>query len=477
MAISKIKPRHASEGKSIAQILKDRLDYNENPDKTRDGLLVKTYQCNADTAWKEFTVSKQIYSSITGRTRKPKEDVISYLLIQSFKPGEITPEDATELGYQLAMEFTEGQHQFVVATHTDRHHIHCHIEFNSTTLDCTHKFNNYKDTYRTIRKISDRLCTEHGLSVISEPKEKGQHYAEWANKHRGTSWKATLKNTIDRVLPTVRTFDDFLAAMRREGYEVRQDGKYLKFRAVGAGQERYTRAKTLGADYTEEALRERVGKPPIRTKSRTGRTADPAKINLIVDIQSRLRGRGPRYERWLKVHNLKEAAKTLTYLTEHGITEYAALEKLAAEQIAKRDAAVTTIRQYEQRMERIADLRTHIVNYAKTRDIYLQYRKLPAAKKAAFASAHEDELMLHRAAKQAFEEYGEKKLPAIKDLQAEYKELLEKKRVAYAEYRPLKQQAQELETIKKNVDSLLQIDAAQQAREAEKSRSEQSQSR
>ena len=265
--------------------------------------------------------------------------------------------------------------------------------------------------------------------------------------------------------------------MRREGYEVRQDGKYLKFRAVGAGQERYTRAKTLGADYTEEALRERVGKPLIHAKSRTGRTADPAKINLIVDIQSRLRGRGPGYERWLKVHNLKEAAKTLTYLTEHGITEYAALEKLAAEQIAKRDAAVTTIRQYEQRMERIADLRTHIVNYAKTRDIYLQYRKLPAAKKAAFASAHEDELMLHRAAKQAFEEYGEKKLPAIKDLQAEYKELMEKKRVAYAEYRPLKQQTQELETIKKNVDSLLQIDAAQQEREAEKRRIEQSQAR
>lgn len=255
--------------------------------------------------------------------------------------------------------------------------------------------------------------------------------------------------------------------MRREGYEVRQDGKYLKFRAVGAGQERYTRAKTLGADYTEEALRERIGKPLIHAKRRTGRTADPAKINLIVDIQSRLRGRGSRYERWLKVHNLKEAAKTLPYLTEHGITEYTTLEKLVAGQTAKRDAAVTTIRQYEQRMERIADLRTHIVNYAKTRDIYLQYRKLPAAKKAAFASTHEDELMLHRAAKQVFEEYGEKKLPAVKDLQVEYKELLEKKRVVYVEYRPLKQKTQELETIKKNVDSLLQINAAQQVREAE----------
>lgn len=360
---------------------------------------------------------------------------------------------------------------------TDRHHIHCHIEFNSTTLDCTHKFNNYKNTYRTIRKINDRLCAEHGLSIISEPKEKGQHYAEWANERKGTSWKAALKNTIDRLLPTVRTFDDFLSAMRREGYEVRQDGKYLKFRAAGAGQDRYTRAKTLGADYTEEALRERVGKPTIRAKRRASRTAAPTKINLIVDIQSRLRGRGLGYERWLKVHNLKEAAKTLTYLTEHGITEYAALEKLVAEQTEKRDAAVTTIRQYERRMERLADLRTHIVNYAKTHDVYLQYRKLPAAKKAVFEAEYEKELNLHRAAKQAFEEYGDKKLPAMKDLQAQYKDLLEKKRTAYAEYRPLKQQAQELETVKKNVDSLLQIDAAQQEREAEKRRSEQSQAR
>lgn len=477
MAISKIKPRHASEGKTIAQILKDRLDYDKNPDKTQGGLLVKTYQCSADTAWQEFAVSKEIYTSLTGRTRKPKSDVISYLLIQSFKPGEITPEDATELGYQLAMAFTEGQHQFVVATHVDRRHIHCHIEFNSTTLDCTHKFNNYKNTYRTIQKINDRLCAEHGLSVISEPKGKGKQYAEWAHEHKGTSWKAALKDTIDRVLPTVHTFDDFLAAMRREGYEVRQDGKYLKFRAAGAGQERYTRAKTLGADYTEEALRARVGKPPLCTKRRAARPADLAKINLIMDIQSRLRGRGPAYERWMKVHNLKEAAKTLTYLTEHGITNYAALEKIVQEQGAKRDTAVTNIRQYEQRMERIAALRTHIVNYAKTHDTYLQYRKLPVSRKAAFEADHAEELALHRAAKQAFEAYGEKKLPAMRELQAEYKELLEKKRIAYAEYRPIKQQAQELETVKRNVDSLLQIDTAQREMEAEKRRNEQTQAR
>ena len=157
MAISKIKPRHASEGRSIAAVLKDRIDYDKNPDKTKGGLLVSSYQCDADTAWQEFALSKQIYEAETGRKRDPEKDVISYLIIQSFKPGEITPEDANKLGYQLALEFTGGQHQFLVATHVDKRHIHCHIEFNSTTLDCTHKFNNYRNTYQTIRKINDRL--------------------------------------------------------------------------------------------------------------------------------------------------------------------------------------------------------------------------------------------------------------------------------------------------------------------------------
>ena len=220
MAISKIKPRHASEGRSIAAVLKDRIDYDKNPDKTKGGLLVSSYQCDPDTAWQEFALSKQIYETETGRKRAPENDVISYLIVQSFKPGEITPEDANKLGYQLALEFTGGQHQFLVATHVDKKHIHCHIEFNSTALDCSHKFNNYWNTYQTIRKINDRLSREHGLSVIEKPKEKGKHYAEWANARRGTSWKDKLRRTIDRVLPTVSSYEEFLAAMRREGYEI-----------------------------------------------------------------------------------------------------------------------------------------------------------------------------------------------------------------------------------------------------------------
>lgn len=261
MAISKLKPRHASEGRSIAAVLKDRLDYDKNPEKTDGGLLVTGYQCSPDTAWQEFAVSKQIYTATTGRKRAPDQDVISYLIIQSFEPGTITPEDANKLGYKLALEFTGGEHQFIVATHVDKKHIHNHIEFNSTALDCSHKFNNVKNSFLPLRKANDRICQEFGLNIIEEPQEKGKHYAEWAAEKNGKSWKNLLRKNIDRILPAVKTFDEFLEAMRQEGYEVVQSKKILKFRAQG--QERFTRSRTLGADYTLEALQERIGKTQL----------------------------------------------------------------------------------------------------------------------------------------------------------------------------------------------------------------------
>ena len=361
MAISIIKPRHANEGRSIAAVLKDRIDFDKNPDKTKGGLLVSSYQCSADTAWQEFALSKQIYEAETGRKRDPEKDVISYLIIQSFKPGEISPEDANKLGYQLALEFTGGQHQFLVATHVDKRHIHCHIEFNSTTLDCTHKFNNYRNTYQTIRKINDRLCREHGLSVIEKPKEKGKHYAEWANGKRGTSWKDKLRRTIDRVLPAVSSYEEFLAAMRQEGYEIQTTRKALSFRLASEGQERFTRAKTLGADYTPEAIKERIGQPVKRPRRRVTPLQKNGRVNLLLDIQSRLQGRGPGYERWLKIHNLKEAAKTLNYLTEHNITEYDLLAARAVSVSENFEKTATAIKQYEHRMEQIAELKKHII--------------------------------------------------------------------------------------------------------------------
>ena len=420
MAISKLKPRHASEGRSIAAVLKDRLDYDKNPEKTDGGLLVTGYQCSPDTAWQEFAVSKQIYTATTGRKRAPDQDVISYLIIQSFEPGTITPEDANKLGYKLALEFTGGEHQFIVATHVDKKHIHNHIEFNSTALDCSHKFNNVKNSFLPLRKANDRICQE---------------------------------------------------AMRQEGYEVVQSKKILKFRAQG--QERFTRSRTLGADYTLEALQERIGKTQLPRRKKKVNLEKDTRINLLMDIQARLQGRGPGMERWMKIHNLKEAAKTLNYLTEHGITEYDVLASRAETAAADFEAVSTSIKQMEHRMEQIAALKTHIINYAKTRNTYLAYRKTKAADKPAFRAAHETDLLLHEAAKRAFDAQGVKKLPTVKVLQAEYTDLLAKKKAAYEDFKRLRQENQELQAVKSNVDSLLQIKQEEKKEQEQEKKQEQ----
>ena len=410
---------------------------------------------------------KQIYTATTGRRRAPDKDVISYLLIQSFEPGTITPEDANKLGYQMALEFTGGEHQFIVATHVDKKHIHCHIEFNSTALDCSHKFNNVKNSFIPLRKINDRICQEFGLNIIEEPQDKGKHYAEWAAEKTGKSWKARLRQTIDKVLPKVSTFDEFLEAMRQEGYEVVQSKKILKFRAQG--QERFTRSKTLGTDYTLEALQERIGKTQLPKRKKIHLQKD-GKVNLLMDIQTRLQGRGPSLERWMKIHNLKEASKTLNYLTEHGITEYTVLLERAETMASDFESVSTSIKQMEHRMEQIAALKTHIINYAKTRDTYAAYRRTKAADKPAFRTAHEADLLLHEAAKRAFDAQGVKKLPTVKVLQAEYTELLTKKKAAYEDYKRLRKENQELQAVKSNVDTLLRIEEEPQEKKQEQHR-------
>ena len=456
MAISKIKPRHASEGRSVAAVLKERLDYAKNPEKTAEGILVTGYQCDPETAWQEFTVSKQIYTATTGRWRAPDRDVISYLLMQSFKPGTITPEEANKLGYRLAMEFTGGEHQFIVATHIDRHHIHNHIEFNSTGLDCSHKFNNVWNSYENLREANDKICKEFGLEIIEEPEEKGKHYAEWKADQSGKSYKSLLRQTIDRILPQTDNFDGFLEAMRNEGYEIVQTKKLLKFRAQG--QERFTRSKTLGEDYSLEALMGRIGKREMSPRKKKVYLKKDNRINLILDIQERLQGRGPGMERWMKIHNLKETAKTLNYLTEHGITEYEALTARAEAVASKLETINVSMKQMEHRMEQIAVLKTHIINYAKTRDTYMEYQKTKAIDRADFRANHEKDILLYEAAKRAFKAQGVKKLPTVKALQLEYTELLEKKKEVYENFKKIRKENQELQAVKANVDSLLQIE-------------------
>ncbi len=448
MAISKLKPRKISDGKSIRQYLADRIDYGKNPEKTDGGRLVSTYQCSPETAAEEFVISKRLYTNLTGRSQPKERDVLSYFLLQSFRPGEITPEQAHQMGYQLALEFTGGNHAFVVSTHIDQDHIHTHIEFNSTNLECTGKFRNVKNSYLLLQNISDRLCQEHGLSVIAAPKGKGAHYAQWKEEKKGTSYKANLRQMIDRVILESRSFEEFLSKMRSEGYEVSTHG-LLKFRA--AGQERFTRSRTLGAEYSEESLREKIyGKTKVPVPDRK-------KVNLLIDIQSKLAaGKGKGYEYWAKVFNLKEAARTLNFLTEAGISDYTQLEQREAEVSAHFQEISGRMKQLEGKMAEAADLKYHIIRYSKTRETYRKYRQ--AKDKAAFYLEHAEEIAQHEAAKKAFDAFRGEKLPTVSELQSEYRKLLNEKQGIGEEFAKLKKEMQNYRDAKKNVDQILQVE-------------------
>ena len=434
------------------QSMADRHDYDQKAEKTNDGELVSFYMCSPETAAEEFEISKQLYHQITGRKQSPEHDIIMYRIIQSFKPGEISPEDANRLGYELAMKFTRGQHQFVVSTHVDKAHIHTHIEFNSTNLNCDAKFQNVKNSAFILRRLNDELCRAHGISVIENPKPSAKKQKEIAAVKYGTSHKEQLRQTIDRVLPDCQGYDDFLAKMRAEGYEIRE-GKKLSFRAPGWG--RFTRSDKLGADYTKEALRERSTNRGGRSSA--ARKAVPhagRKVNMLIDIQAKMAaGKGAGYERWAKIFNLKEAAKTLNFLIENDLTDYDELTARAEQAGDRFDEVSRRIKQLEGRMAEVAQLKTHIINYSKTREVYAAYKK--SRHKKEFLAEHGAEIAQHEAAKKAFDALGGKPIPKVAQLSQEYAALLTEKQEQYAEYKALRQDMIAYRTAKQNVDKIL----------------------
>ena len=449
MAISKIKPRHASEGRSIAAVLADRIDYGKNPEKTNGGLLVTGYQCSPDTAWQEFMVSKQIYTATTGRRRAPDKDVISYLLIQSFEPGEVDYEKAHAIGKQLADAVTKGQHEYVLTTHIDKGHIHNHIIFCAVNFVDYHKYNSNKRSYYGIRNMSDKLCRENGLSVVVPGKgSKGKSYAEYQAEKTGTSWKGKLKIAVDTLIPQVASFEELLQRLQAAGYEIKP-GKYISCRAPG--QERFTRLKTLGIDYTEEAIKERIaGK---RTKIAKA-PKEQRGVSLLIDIENSIKAQESRgYEQWAKIHNLKLAAKTMNFLTEHKIEQYADLVSRIEEMAAESGQAADALKDAEKRLADMAVLIKNVSTFQKTKPAYDAYRK--ARNKDSYRAAHEREIILHEAAAKALKAAGVSKLPNLTALQSEYEKLQEQKEALYADYGRLKKQVKEYDVIKQNIDSIL----------------------
>ena len=453
MATTRLMPLHSGKGRTVAEALGRVTDYVKNPEKTSGGDLVTAYQCNPSIADQEFLFAKRQYAAITGRKRKDN-DVIAYHLRQSFKPGEITPKLANKIGYDLAMSLTKGKHAFIVCTHVDKHHIHSHIVFNSTAIDCTRKFRNFWRSSFAVRRISDTLCLENGLSVIAEPKPSRGSYGTWLWESKPPTIRGQLERMIDTALGQgCKDFDGFLAAMKVAGVEIKR-GKHLAFKIPNG--KRFIRCDSLGDDYTEAAIMERIsGKRIVAPRAKATVKSKP---NLLIDIQAKMQqANSPGFERWAKIFNLKEMAKTLIYLQENGLTDLVELEKACDAAVQKFNDLADQSKAASARMKDISELQKQIGTYGKTREIYPQYRKLTGRKRENFYEQHSREIEDCKEAKRYFNSLGLTKLPSIQSLKQEYAALQAKKGKLYSAYRQAKAEMIELLTAKNNVERILGI--------------------
>ena len=437
MAATRIIAMHIKKGATLEKSLSARLDYSQNPDKTGGGELITSYACTPETANEEFLLSKQEYERITGRN--PRGNVIAYQIRQSFKPGEITPEEANRIGYETAMRFTKGNHAFTVSTHIDRAHVHNHVIFNSTDLSCTRKFRDFCRSGLALQRLSDEICLEHGLSII-RPRPFKERVKRSLYPRRHTK-RSHIRAVLDEILQEhPENIAEIAREFRKRGFEVRE-GKYLSVK--GRGQKRFIRLRSLGDGYTEQDVL---------------RWADRKKpFEMLIDIQQNMNeGKGKGYERWAKNFNIKQMAQVLCFLQENGITDYRELVARSTQATTEFNELSAAIKDKERRLQEIGDLRKHIFTYAKTRKIYEDYRK--SGYKKSFAEAHREEIALHKSAKSAFDALGVKKLPRVKDLNAEYARVHTEKKTLYADYRLKRKQMQEYVLARKNVEMILEID-------------------
>ncbi len=452
MAATRLIAMHVNKGKTIAQCLKDRTDYALNDAKTEQGAFVSSYACNAEIADKEFAESKREYLRLTGR--QYKGDIIAYQIRQSFKPGEITPEEANKVGYETAMRFTKGNHAFVVATHTDREHIHNHVIFNSTNLACDRKFRDSWFIALALQKLSDLVCLEHGLSII-KPKKPGER-TKYNDYEKKETVRAKICDDIDKALAKEpKSFEEFLQLLREEEYEIK-NGKHLALKKKE--HKRFVRFKSLGEGYSAEDIEKRIkgetAPEQDAEKSKRRWSRPKREFDLLIDIQEKMKqGKGGGYTRWATVYNIKQMAQTLLFLQERDIRDYQILADRATGASQKFNEVSQAIKDAEKRLGEIAVLRTHIINYAKTRDVYVAYRKSGYSKK--FFEEHREEITLHKAAKEAFSGLPGQKIPKVKELNEEYAKVLAAKKSAYAEYRQVKKEMQDYVTAKHNVDAFL----------------------
>ena len=451
MAATKLIAMHQNKGRSVMRCLKDRTDYAMNGEKTDEGKYISSYQCNPELVDLEFAQAKREYLHKTWR--QPKGDVIVYQIRQSFKPGEITPEEANEVGYETGMRFTKVKHAFIVATHVDRAHIHNHIIFNSTNLECDRKFRDFWFSGVALQRLSDIICLEHGLSVI--PKVKPSERQRRTKYPDRVSMRDVIREDILKCLDQKPAdFEELLKLLQAEGYEIKRS----KHTAVcWKEQKRFIRFRSLGEDFTEENLKKVIAgekEPPERNEKvpdRKETKPEKRKFDLVVDIQEKMaQGKNGGYVQWAKKYNVKQFAESILFLQQHDIHDKETLDALVDGSSAKYHELMKSIKDAEEKMAANKVIKTHIINYAKTRETYIAYRKSGYSKK--FYEAHRDEITLHKAAKEAFSKLPNGKIPKVKDLNEEFARLLSEKKAAYSEYKKIKKEMRDYQIAKQNVE-------------------------
>ena len=459
MAATRLIALHRNKKRSVRQCLADRMDYALNPDKTEAGTFLSSYECDPRTATEEFLLTKRLYHQKTGLDAD--SDVIAYQIRQSFKPGEITPEEANRLGYETAMRWTKGKHAFVVATHTDRAHIHNHIIYNSTTLDGLHKYRDFLRSGLALQRVSDTVCIEAGLSVITP---RPQCLREKQTYNQDTFRNAIRQAIDDALRKEPQDFEAFLRLLREAGYEVKT-GKYTAVK--GTGQQRFIHFRSLGAGYSDEDIRAVIaGKAVHRPKQKSIQVHQMVRFSLILNLQQKLEEKGPAYERWASVFNLKQMANVMLFLNENHIDSMADLVAQAEDLHQRTDALQAQLRQCDDRLSEIKALKTNIINYSKTRDTYVAYRKAGYSKK--FLEAHREDILIHKAAKQAFE--GLEHIPKVKELNAEYAQIQAQRSELRSELQAARKKSREYELAKENIRMFFEQDTR---REEERMREQQ----
>lgn len=449
MAATRLIPLHVNKGKTAAKSIRDRLDYAENPEKTDNGNLVDSYRCDPRLAWQEFMMDRGKYLSSHGSARSP--DIIAYQIRQAFKPGEVSPEEANRIGYELAMRFTKGKHAFIVSTHVDRAHVHNHIIFNAVDLTAERKFRNFFLSSYALRRISDIICVEHGLSIIEEkPRYEWQKRTTYKKE---ISHREILRMDLDEILEKQpESFEDLLHELERKGYEVKR-GKHTSVCPKTA--ERFIRFRSLGTGYSELELREEIERKSADTRS----TENPSRMpdyhfSLMKDFEQILQQKkGKGYEIWAQHFNNVQAAEVLIFLQENNIDSYEKLNNLASLATARFHELSDEIKRCEARLKEIGNLKKAIIDYSKTRSTYEAYCKAGYSRK--FYEAHREDIVIHRAAKKVFDSLPDKKIPKVRELTEEYLRVLEKKKAAYKEYRIARKEMEQYTVAQKNVDMLL----------------------